>query len=233
MAHVFLPLHWDFPDQPPHPGAPGQAPGRARILDLTESNPTRAGFEYRREIVRAFDERAACWSTSLRPAPSRPRSGCVLLRVGGERVDTGRILLTASTTKLMPGSSSCSATPATTSWFPRPSLSVVRVLANLESVEVGHTRWSTMAAGALIWTRSPPPFPNARAPWCWSIPTTHRLLRETGGAACVGRGCAPSGNRADFRRGLLRLRLRGSPPGAKAAERVPTWWASRSAWHFP
>ena len=66
-------FHWDFrPNRLTQALAAKRAAG-ARILDLTESNPTHAGLHYPGEIVRAFDD-PRCWPTSPRPPVRPPRA---------------------------------------------------------------------------------------------------------------------------------------------------------------
>src|SRR6266404_4271086 len=76
-----------------------QAAG-ARILDLTESNPTHAGLVYPPEIVRAFeDPRMLVYDPA--PAGSREARDAIVeyYAARGRPVDAARILLTASTSE--------------------------------------------------------------------------------------------------------------------------------------
>jgi len=64
--HVFFPIPLGPAGQPPHSRLAAQRAAGARILDLTESNPTHAGLHYPDEIVRAFDDAAML---AYEPAP--------------------------------------------------------------------------------------------------------------------------------------------------------------------
>lgn len=109
----------------------------ARILDLTESNPTRAGLVYPPEILAAFaDQRMLRYD----PAPAGTagareavagyyaRRGCA--------VDAGRILLTASTSEGYGYLFKLLCDPGDEVLVPRPSYPLFEYLARMESVEV-------------------------------------------------------------------------------------------------
>ena len=93
-------FHWDpRPNRLTRAIAAKRAAG-ARILDLTESNPTHAGLHYPEEIVRAFDDAAML---AYEPAPAgtpaarQAVSGYYAAR--GHTVPVERVMLTASTSE--------------------------------------------------------------------------------------------------------------------------------------
>jgi alanine-synthesizing transaminase len=107
---------------------------KQQVLNLTESNPTRAGFQYPREQILAAlaDARALEYD----PQPRGLLSAREAVSKYYENVTASRILLTASTSesyaylfKLLcdPGDEICS---------PRPSYPLFEFLAGLESVRV-------------------------------------------------------------------------------------------------
>src|SRR5579872_6675139 len=108
----------------------------ARILDLTESNPTHAGFEYAPAILEALAD-----SRGLRYDPD-PR-GLVSARDAvaeyyGGRISPNRILLTASTSEAYSYLFKLLADPGDEILVPRPSYPLFEFLAKLESVAVRH-----------------------------------------------------------------------------------------------
>lgn len=121
----------------------------SEILDLTESNPTRAGFSYPPEILDAFrDERLLGYEPSpfgLREA--REAVASYYLR-RGIRVEPERILLTASTSEAYAYLFKLLTDPGDQVLVPRPSYPLFEFLATLESVAVRsyplryHGHWS-------------------------------------------------------------------------------------------
>jgi|SRR5271157_3055726 len=107
----------------------------ARILDLTESNPTRAALSYPAGIAAAFADPgmlvytpSPAGSVAAREAVSRyyAARGC--------EVDTGRILLTASTSEAYAYLFKLLADPGDEVLAPRPSYPLFEYLANVESL---------------------------------------------------------------------------------------------------
>src|SRR5450631_4433450 len=93
-------FHWDpRPNRLTEALAAQRAAG-ARILDLTESNPTHAGLCYPDEIVRAFDD-AAMLAYEPAPAgtPAARQAVSSYYAARGHAVPVERILLTASTSE--------------------------------------------------------------------------------------------------------------------------------------
>jgi alanine-synthesizing transaminase len=107
----------------------------ATVLDLTESNPTAAGFSYPEDRILAAlaDRRSLCYE----PAPA----GILAARMAvssyyGGRVDPSRILLTASTSEAYALLFKLLANPGDEVLIPRPSYPLFDFLAALESVGV-------------------------------------------------------------------------------------------------
>ncbi|MGA9625371.1 MAG: pyridoxal phosphate-dependent aminotransferase [Bryobacteraceae bacterium] len=130
-------FHWDFRTNRLTQALEAMRCGGARILDLTESNPTRAGFEYPPEIVRAFeDPRMLVYEPSPAGAAEAREAVAFYYAARGERVETGRILLTASTSEAYAWLFKLLCDAGDHVLVPRPSYPLFEFLANLESVEV-------------------------------------------------------------------------------------------------
>jgi alanine-synthesizing transaminase len=142
-------LDWDL--QPNRIAALVEAKRRAgaEILDLTESNPTRAGLAYpARELLSALaDERSLVYE----PAPAglaEPRAAVSeYYRARGADVPAGRILLAASTSEAYAYLFKLLCDPGDEVLAPRPSYPLFEFLARLEAVRViqyrlaYHGRW--------------------------------------------------------------------------------------------
>ena len=109
----------------------------ARILDLTQSNPTRAGLEYPEQLRRVFDDPAVLRYDPL-PAGSLEAREAVAdyYRQRGQAVEPGRILLTASTSEAYSYLFKLLADPGDQVLVPRPSYPLFEYLAKMESLEV-------------------------------------------------------------------------------------------------
>jgi alanine-synthesizing transaminase len=128
-------LNWDVPANPlSRLLAEKRAAGTA-IFDLTESNPTRAGFTYPAEhILNALaDPRSLCYEPE--PAGILAARTAVSAYYGG-RVDAERILLTASTSEAYALLFKLLADSGDEVLVPRPSYPLFDFLAALESVHV-------------------------------------------------------------------------------------------------
>jgi len=130
-------FHWDFrPNRLTELLAEKRRQG-AEVLDLTESNPTRAGFEYPREVLRALDDPRVL---SYQPEPAGAMeareavAACYAAR--GCEVEPRRILLTASTSEAYSYLFKLLTDPGDQVLAPRPSYPLFDYLANMESVEV-------------------------------------------------------------------------------------------------
>jgi aspartate/methionine/tyrosine aminotransferase len=108
----------------------------ARILDLTESNPTHAGLSYPEEIAAALSDTAVLDYSPL-PAGSWAAREAVAgyYAARGGSVAASRILLTASTSEAYAYLFKVLASPGDQVLVPRPSYPLFEFLANLESVE--------------------------------------------------------------------------------------------------
>jgi aspartate/methionine/tyrosine aminotransferase len=142
-------FHWDFrPNRVTELLAQKRRAG-ARVLDLTESNPTRAELVYSPEIVRAFDDPRML---SYEPSPAgmdeaRAAVAAYYAR-RGRRITPDRILLTASTSEGYAYLFKLLANPGDHVLVPRPSYPLFEFLATMENVEVRqyplryHGEWS-------------------------------------------------------------------------------------------
>ena len=109
----------------------------ARILDLTESNPTRAGIEYPADILSAFeDPRLLVYDPA--PAGSREARKAVAryYAARGQHVTPERVLLTASTSEAYAYLFKLLTDPGDCVLVPRPSYPLFEFLADMESIEV-------------------------------------------------------------------------------------------------
>jgi len=130
-------FHWDFRTNRLTQALGAMRRDGARILDLTESNPTRAGLEYPPEIVRAFDDpRMLLYEPSPAGALEARQAVASYYAARGQRVETGRILLTASTSEAYAWLFKLLCDAGSHILVPRPSYPLFEFLANLESVEV-------------------------------------------------------------------------------------------------
>jgi alanine-synthesizing transaminase len=109
------------------------------ILDLTESNPTRAGFHYDSEIIQAL---AAPEALIYDPQPagllSAREAVCRHYAAAGHTVEPERVLLTASTSEAYAYLFKLLADPGDEVLVPRPSYPLFEFLATMESLRVVH-----------------------------------------------------------------------------------------------
>jgi alanine-synthesizing transaminase len=104
------------------------------ILDLTESNPTSAGFEYSADILNALaDPRSMRYEPV--PAGMHVAREAIAGYYGGH-VDAGRIIVTASTSEAYGFLFKLLANPGDEVLVPRPSYPLFEFLSALESVRV-------------------------------------------------------------------------------------------------
>jgi len=130
-------FHWDpRPNRLTRALAEKRAAG-ARILDLTESNPTHAGLCYPGEIVRAFDD-AAMLAYEPAPAgtPAAREAVSAWYAARGQAAPVERILLTASTSEAYAYLFKLLTDPGDEVLAPRPSYPLFEFLADMESVAV-------------------------------------------------------------------------------------------------
>src|SRR5271169_651691 len=93
-------FHWDFRPNRITQAIEAKRREGARLLDLTQSNPTHAGLQYPPEIQHAFeDERVLVYDPA--PAGARPAREAVAAYYAARGCDVPpeRILLTASTSE--------------------------------------------------------------------------------------------------------------------------------------
>jgi hypothetical protein len=108
------------------------------ILDLTESNPTRAGIEYpASEIARLLsDARSLTYDPEPAGLPAAREAVARYYAERGEAVDPGRVLLTSSTSEGYAWLFKLLADPGDEVLVPRPSYPLFDYLVALESVRV-------------------------------------------------------------------------------------------------
>ncbi len=127
-------LHWDL-----HPNriAAALASRTTPFRDLTESNPTRAGFEYPAEVTEALSDPQ---SVIYEPAPAgllRAREAVAAeYAQRGIAVNPGQIFLTSSSSESYAWLFKLLADPGDDVLIPRPSYPLFEFLAELESVRV-------------------------------------------------------------------------------------------------
>ena len=222
-------FHWDLRTNRLTRALQARRRDGARILDLTESNPTRAGFEYPPEIVRAFDDPRMLVYEPSPVGAAEPRAAVASYYAArGKGVETERILLTASTSEAYAWLFKLLCDAGDHVLVPRPSYPLFEFLANLESVEVRqyplayHGGWAVdldaLTTAVSERTRAVV-LVNPNNPTGSYV---KRAELETLSRLCAQRGIA-----------LISDEVFSDYAFGEAAERVPRWWASRSAWHFP
>ncbi len=130
-------FHWDpRPNRLTRALAVKRAAG-ARILDLTESNPTHAGLYYPDEIVHAFaDQRMLAYEPAPAGTPVAREAVSAYYAARGHAVAVERILLTASTSEAYAYLFKLLTNPGDEILVPRPSYPLFQFLADMESVRV-------------------------------------------------------------------------------------------------
>src|ERR1035438_541743 len=130
-------FHWDFRPNRLTELLAGKRREGAAVLDLTESNPTHAGFLYPPEMMRAFDDARAL---DYQPAPAGSQDAreavAAYYTARGCPVEASRILLTASTSEAYAYLFKLLANAGDNVLVPRPSYPLFDYLANMESLEV-------------------------------------------------------------------------------------------------
>ena len=112
----------------------------AKILDLTESNPTRAGFDYPGEEILAAlaDRRSLIYEPTPAGLPAAREAMAAYYEARGYAVDSEDILLTSSTSESYAWLFKLLADPGDEILVPRPSYPLFEFLAQMESVKVVH-----------------------------------------------------------------------------------------------
>lgn len=110
----------------------------ATILDLTESNPTRAGFSYpAEEILEALaDARSMLYEPAPAGAWQARQAVAGYYAARGQAIEPDQVLLTASTSEAYAHLFKLLADPGDEVLAPRPSYPLFEFLAGLESVRV-------------------------------------------------------------------------------------------------
>src|SRR6266542_2028094 len=130
-------LRWDLPPNRLSQALQQNRRSGAAILDLTESNPTRANFNYpAEEILRAIaDPRSLRYDPD--PAGLAEARAAIAAWYGarGQPVAPERILLTASTSEAYSWLFKLLASPGDNVLVPRPSYPLFDYLAALETVQ--------------------------------------------------------------------------------------------------
>jgi aspartate/methionine/tyrosine aminotransferase len=109
----------------------------ARVLDLTESNPTRAGLPYPADLLSPLAEPAGRLYQPLPfGLPAARAAAAADFARRGHPVDPGRVFLTASTSEAYAYLFKLLADPGDSILVPRPGYPLFEFLATLESVEV-------------------------------------------------------------------------------------------------
>lgn len=132
-------LAWHLPNNPIDDLRRRKVEAGTAILDLTESNPTHAGFRYDREGLLAALHQPAALDYDPQPAGLEPAREAVAAYYAerGMAVDPGRILLTTSTSEAYSYLFQLLADPGDEILVPRPSYPLFEFLAGLQSVRVG------------------------------------------------------------------------------------------------
>lgn len=158
-------FHWDLvPNRLARLLAEKRAAGRA-VLDLTESNPTRAGLSYPRGLVESLaDPRALHYDPQPAGLLAAREAVCCYYAERGFQVGADRILLTASTSEAYAYLFKLLTDPGDEVLVPRPSYPLFEFLATMESLRVVqypllyHGGWSVdcdaLAAAATPRTRA-------------------------------------------------------------------------------
>ena len=121
----------------------------SRILDLTESNPTRAALDYPAALIDAFrDSGILVYDPAPAGSPEARQAVSAYYAARGLAVDPRRILLTASTSEAYAYLFKLLADPGDEILVPRPSYPLFEYLAGMESLQVRqyplayHAGWS-------------------------------------------------------------------------------------------
>jgi len=111
---------------------------RAQVLDLTESNPTRAGFSYPQEQILAAlaDPQALRYDPDPRGLTSAREAVSQHYKQGGAEVEPARLIITSSTSESYAYLFKLLCNPGDEVLVPRPSYPLFDYLAALESVRV-------------------------------------------------------------------------------------------------
>jgi alanine-synthesizing transaminase len=130
-------LNWDVSPNPLARLHVEKRASGARVLDLTVSNPTRAGISYPAAILDAIgNQQALRYDPAPRGLPSAREAVAAYYAERGRGVSPDRILLTASTSEAYAYLFKLLADPGDQILTPRPSYPLFEYLAALDSVSV-------------------------------------------------------------------------------------------------
>jgi alanine-synthesizing transaminase len=130
-------LNWDLRPNPITVLLEQKRAAGASILDLTESNPTRAGFDYPAGILDALaDPKALRYEPNARGIESAREAVSQHYVERGRMVEPSQILITASTSEAYAYLFKLLCDPGDEILAPRPSYPLFEFLADLESVRV-------------------------------------------------------------------------------------------------
>jgi len=142
-------FHWDLRPNRITEAIEAKRRAGAPILDLTESNPTRAGLSYPTEIVDALaDPRMLVYEPAPAGMSEARQAVSAYYALRAQQVDAERILLTASTSEAYAYLFKLLSNPNDRVLVPRPSYPLFEFLAAMESIEVRpyalayHGAWS-------------------------------------------------------------------------------------------
>jgi alanine-synthesizing transaminase len=109
----------------------------ASVIDLTQSNPTQAGFQYPLDVIRAFDDSSMLlYEPSPRGSLAAREAVSAYYANRGHDVSPDRILLTASTSEGYSYLFKLLTDPGDVVLVPRPSYPLFEYLAAMESLKV-------------------------------------------------------------------------------------------------
>lgn len=133
-------LHWDLRPNRLAQALDAKHRAGAKVLDLTESNPTRAGLSYPSgEILAAFaDERSLVYEPKPAGLQTAREAVSAHYAARDQAVEPSRILLTSSTSESYAWLFKLLADPGDEVLVPRPSYPLFEFLAQMESVRVTH-----------------------------------------------------------------------------------------------
>jgi alanine-synthesizing transaminase len=131
-------LSWDSTPNPLYAALARKRTQGVAILDLTESNPTRAGFSYDEAALLAAlaDPAGLVYDPSPRGLPAARAAVASYYAERGRAVDPDSIFLTASTSEAYAFLFKLVADPGSEILVPRPSYPLLDTLGGLESVRL-------------------------------------------------------------------------------------------------
>lgn len=161
-----------------------------RLLDLTESNPTRCGFRYPDGWLDALaDPRAAVYEPSACGLVSARAAVAEVYRSKGTIVDPGDVLLTASTSEAYSFLFRLLANPGDQILMPHPSYPLIEYLAGLADVDA--VPYRLVFEGR--WLRQSEAAPLASARWRLDLESCRRAITSRTRAIVIVHPHNPTG----------------------------------------